>query len=102
MDRADDGLPIPGERYVWESPGINFGPVFMEVAAPRRRKPGHVHLRCIGPNGEPYLRLKLQKLPLPLYFKPYPWTENDVRESQERLLKRQCARNVETTNATKS
>lgn len=86
-----------GTKFVWHNPKISFGPVFMEVVRPKRRYPGHVHLRCIGPDGKPFERLKVQKLPIPPFFQERDWTEEDVKKSVAELEgKRTCARDTTT------
>lgn len=89
-------MPEPGKKYVWHTPQINFGPVFLKVVKPKRnRLPGSVHFECIGPDGRKYR--KVIQGALPAYFKECDWTEKDVRAAIEELEgRRKCANDVAT------
>ncbi len=83
-DEIAGGVAI-GDRFVWENPAINLGPFFMVAVRPRgRAKAGHVYFLCIGPNGEPFRKLKAQKIPLPLTMRREDWTDEDVTASAKR------------------
>lgn len=90
-------MPEPGKKYVWHTPSINFGPVFLQVVKPRRNRiPGSVHFECIGPEGRKYR--KIIQGPLPPYFKEQDWTEEDVKRSIAELERgRKCANDAGMT-----
>jgi len=75
-------LPEVGDRYVWEIPSFNFGPVFMTVRrvikggqAPR------VIFDCIGTDGRPWRKPHRHFLPLPDTVRRQDWTEDDIRKA---------------------
>lgn len=67
----------PGDRYVWEIPSVNFGPVYMTVRRIIRggRRP-RVIFDCKAPGGRPYRHTR--ELPLPPFMQPRNWTEQDL------------------------
>lgn len=74
--------PAIGDRYVWEVPQINFGPVFM--VARRVLAGGHpprVIFDCTGPDGQPFRRPHRHALPFPPSVRRQDWTDQDVRNA---------------------
>ena len=67
-----DILPVKGERYVWEIPEVNFGPVFMEVHRVIRGVKPRVIFWCQGADEHRYRRT--QRLPLPVHMQRKDWT----------------------------
>lgn len=72
--------PAVGDRFVWEIPQVNFGPIFIEVARViRGGQCPRAYLHCTGPDGRPFRRARRQPLPLPASMRREDWTENDVQ-----------------------
>lgn len=72
-------LPAVGDRFVWEMPKVNFGPIFIEVTRVIRggRCP-RAFLACIGPDGRPFRHARRQPFPFPASMRREDWTEHDI------------------------
>jgi hypothetical protein len=84
MGRVTDApeAPEPGERFIWEIPDANFGPIYMVVARVIGGQKPRVIFNCWGPDGRAFRRPHRAFLPLSEFVRRANWTDFDLMKAR--------------------
>jgi len=72
----------PGDKFIWEIPGVEFGPIFMQLRKTIGGRNPRAIFDCWGPDGRQFRRPRRVSLPLPPTVRREDWTATDLMRAR--------------------